>query len=47
MTFLCVISGCLWIDGDTTRMGKETLLCQCCSRCGSYRYLPGTDASDH
>ena len=47
MTLMCLISGCNWIDGDITQMGKETLLCQCCSRCGSFRYLPGVDAVDH
>jgi hypothetical protein len=43
MTFKCLISGCTWSDGTLMDMGNETLLCQCCSRCGSFRYLLGAD----
>jgi len=44
MTLVCLISGCAWTDGTLMDIGNETLLCQCCSRCGSHRYLPGEEA---
>lgn len=40
MTIRCLIAGCSWSGGVVTLIGKETLLCQCCSRCGSFRYVP-------
>ncbi|HSX72523.1 MAG TPA: PSPA7_2676 family Cys-rich small protein [Pseudomonas sp.] len=45
MKLACLINGCTWTAGTLMDMGKETLLCQCCSRCGSFRYLLGGDAS--
>jgi hypothetical protein len=42
MTIRCLIAGCSWSEGQAMLMGTETLLCQCCSRCGSFRYLPQT-----
>lgn len=42
MTIRCLIAGCTWSQGEITLMGmaREPLLCQCCKRCGSFRYLP-------
>ncbi|WP_308446191.1 PSPA7_2676 family Cys-rich small protein [Pseudomonas paralcaligenes] len=40
MTIRCLITGCNWSAGEIALMGKETVLCQCCGRCGSFRYLP-------
>ncbi|MDT9096705.1 PSPA7_2676 family Cys-rich small protein, partial [Escherichia coli] len=42
MTIRCLLAGCCWSDGVTMLMGRETFLCQCCSRCGSHRYTPQT-----
>jgi hypothetical protein len=38
MTFLCLIGGCNWTAETHKHMGNETVLCQCCSRCGAHRY---------
>lgn len=40
MKFMCVISGCIWTGGVLTHVGSEVLKLQCCSRCGSFRYVP-------
>lgn len=40
MTIRCLIAGCVWSSGTAIRMGRETLLCQRCSRCGSFHYVP-------
>lgn len=40
MTFLCFFKGCTWLEATHELFGSELLLCQCCSRCGSRRYLP-------
>ncbi|MDP9941021.1 PSPA7_2676 family Cys-rich small protein [Ectopseudomonas alcaliphila] len=40
MTIRCLLAGCCWSEGVTMLMGRETFLCQCCSRCGSHRYTP-------
>ncbi|HSC83424.1 MAG TPA: PSPA7_2676 family Cys-rich small protein [Pseudomonas sp.] len=37
MKFICLIAGCLWEDAMPLHLGKEDVLCQCCSRCGSQR----------
>lgn len=40
MTFLCFFKGCTWLEATHELFGSELLLCQCCSRCRSRRYLP-------
>ena len=39
MTFICFFYGCAWKAGIQVHMGNEDLIWQCCSRCGSSRYL--------
>ena len=39
MTFICFFYGCAWKAGTQVHMGNEDLIWQCCSRCGSSRYL--------
>ncbi|WP_339413741.1 PSPA7_2676 family Cys-rich small protein [Pseudomonas sp. EA_35y_Pfl2_R5] len=46
MTIRCLIAGCLWSPGTAIRMGREILLCQRCSRCGSFHYIPGSLMED-
>ncbi|WP_137973067.1 PSPA7_2676 family Cys-rich small protein [Pseudomonas sp. F(2018)] len=44
MTMLCLISGCQWFPDRSAalRLCGSELLHECCSRCGTRRYLlPG------
>ncbi|WP_306092904.1 PSPA7_2676 family Cys-rich small protein [Pseudomonas sp. SCB32] len=39
MRLRCFFLGCLWDDGNLTKVGHVPMLCQRCARCGAQRYL--------